>query len=197
MNKRCPGIKTCSVWIQMLLRTHSPHFCHTPLKWSKSRGINTKKGEGVLWYNIRRTIQHKEGARPKHTLTFIIHSLYNRGQLSCSRWTCTHISKEIAGDLRPTYPSLSLVHMNTHTHINPLVIHRSLQEPLWSKPTPMHNKKHEDTHAQRTMRYWYKPFYSNSNPLASNSEVVWSFVHLNIQTVYSQVTNGLHVLCQT
>ncbi len=60
--------------------------------------------------------------------------------MSCSRWTYTHISKEIAGDLRPSYIPLS--HTNTHTKSH--VIHRS----LCSKPTPVHNKTHKDTHTR-------------------------------------------------
>ena len=77
--------------------------------------------------------------------------------MSCSRWTYTHISKEIAGDLSPSY--IPSTHTNTHAQTCTLYIGASKNISALSPPqcTIRHIKTeiktHPHTHAQRAVAF--------------------------------------------
>lgn len=151
-----PSTYIFSVALQLQLPNKKPRQQEKKVNGIESLNLCRNKVRGVTSGEVKtRTAQRVRQAKKNHTLAFIF--TVCTVVVNCHAaggHTHTHLKGDCRGFEGLIYPP----HSHQHTHVQTHVIHRSLQEPLCSKPTAMHNKTDKDRNKDNSNSYLIPPF---------------------------------------
>lgn len=146
------------------------------------------KLEGVtefIWRAVRESTMGMAGFR--HTNIHITQSVQWWSIVMQQVDIHTHLKEDCRGFEALIYPPLSPQQKHTNSH----VIHRSSQEPLCSKPTPVHHTKTHEGRKKDTKTLRHMLWHSGGNPLFLNNSCPVPSLWKRMVMCISEHTNNI------